>query len=77
MAICVGKLFNFCFLYTSGNWYSPLDVLQPQCSDSMGKCIFHSVSGLGRMVLERSSSLHGSGNDCPTCFASSVLISNL
>jgi len=63
--VCLGELPYFCFFYPSCNWNTPVDVLQSQCSNRLGKCLFLTVSGLGGMVFARGASLHGSGDDCP------------
>ena len=37
--------------YPSCNWNAPVDVLQSQCSNRLGKCLFLTISGMGRMVF--------------------------
>ena len=51
MEVCLGELPYFCFFYPSCNWNAPVDVLQSQCSNRLGKCLFLTISGMGRMVL--------------------------
>ena len=63
MAICLGKLPNFCLLYSGGYGHPTLDVLRTQCSDCMGKRVFPTVSCGGWLVPTRRASLHGPGDD--------------